>query len=69
MHVWGTYIGLKAERVQAGKTRDELLVKVEQLMNKALYEGEASEEWLWICVMVPVVKSNCSHILIDSLFM
>lgn len=44
MHVWGTYIGLKADRLPAGKARDKVLVKVEELMNEALYEGETVEE-------------------------
>lgn len=44
MHVWGTYIGLKAERVPAGRNRDKLLVKVENLMNEAIYGEETVEE-------------------------
>lgn len=44
MHVWGTYIGLKADRIPVGRSRDKLMVKVEQLMNEALYEGEPLEE-------------------------
>lgn len=44
MHVWGTYIGLKAERVPAGRGRDKLLVDVEKLMNEAIYGKETVEE-------------------------
>lgn len=44
LHVWGNYIGLKAERVPEGKGRDKLLVKVEKLMNDAIYGENTVEE-------------------------
>lgn len=42
--VWATYIGLKAERLPAGKSRDKLLVRIEQMINDELYENDNFEE-------------------------
>lgn len=44
MHVWGSYMGLKADRIPVGRSRDKVLVKVEELINEAIYEGQPPEE-------------------------
>lgn len=44
VHVWATYIGLKAERIPAGKSRDKLLIRIEQMLNDEMYGEDTLEE-------------------------
>lgn len=44
MQVWGQYMGLKACRLPEGRTRDEVLVEVEKVMNKGIHGHWGQEE-------------------------
>lgn len=44
LQVWGQYIGLKAGRVPSGEIRDDVLLKVEKLFNKAIHGRWVLEE-------------------------
>lgn len=40
VEVWGQFIGLKASRLPEGRRRDRVLVRVEEILNDALYEED-----------------------------
>lgn len=44
LDVWGHYMGLKVARVQEGRRRDKVLVKVEELVNDAIHDDMDMEE-------------------------